>query len=270
MKKKLLSILLCLTLVMAALVGCSSKNSGSDTNQNSSETKTEEKSQPEDGQSEDGEYSSKEEITLNVYNWHTERAEVYEKIFAKFHEKYPNITVNYIAYDDDQYYSMLSTAIQSGEAPDLFATSGTKKIVFQNYVDMGACLPLDDLIDFSAFTADQLSWGQIDGVTYMSPAALGDDFAVYYNKDIFAKYNLSEPKTWDEMIKICDTLVANGVVPFALPGLDANTNQWFYVTMMIALAPEWNNNFLKDGKNSFEDDIFLETLKTYEEFRDKG
>ena len=96
------------------------------------------------GEEVSGAYSSSEEVTLNVYNWHTERAEVYESIFSRFHEKYPNITVNYIAYDDDQYYSMLSTSIQSGEAPDLFATSGTKKIVFQNYVDMGACMPLDD------------------------------------------------------------------------------------------------------------------------------
>lgn len=250
MKKKIIALLLCLTTVVGLASGCGGSK--------------------DDKKNDSGEYDSTEEVTLNVYNWHTERAETYEKIFEKFNEQYPNIKVNYVAYDDDQYYSMLSTAIQSGEAPDLFATSGTKKVVFKNYVDMGACKPLDELVDFSNYTEEQLSWGQIDGVTYMSPAALGDDYGVYYNKDIFDKYGLEEPKTWDELLTICETLKSNGVVPFALPGLDANTNQWFYVTMMISLAPEWNNNFLKDGTNSFEDDIFLETLKTYEEFRDKG
>lgn len=265
MKKKVIATTLSAALLVSMLAGCGSQQ---ETPKEPSTEGTETSSEADGGGA--AEYSSTEEVTLNVYNWHTERAEVYENIFSKFHEAYPNITVNYVAYDDDQYYSMLSTAIQSGEAPDLFATSGTKKIVFQNYVDMGACMPLDDLMDFSSYTADQLSWGQIDGVTYMSPAALGDDYGVYYNKDIFEKYHLTEPQSWDELIEICETLKQNGVVPFALPGLDANTNQWFYVTMMIALAPEWNNAFLTEGRNDFEDDIFLETLKTYEEFRDKG
>ena len=257
------------TIVSAAMAGSLLAGCGSGQTAGEDATAADESADT-GGEEVSGAYSSAEEVTLNVYNWHTERAEVYESIFSRFHEKYPNITVNYIAYDDDQYYSMLSTSIQSGEAPDLFATSGTKKIVFQNYVDMGACMPLDDFVDFSSYTEDQLSWGQIDGVTYMSPAALGDDYGVYYNKDIFDQYGLSEPQSWDELMEICETLKANGVVPFSLPGLDANTNQWFYVTMMIALAPEWNNNFLNEGKNDFEDDIFLESLKTYEDFRDKG
>lgn len=37
---------------------------------------------------------------------------------------------------------------------------------------------------------------------------------VIYNKDIFAKYNLQVPKTWDELIAVCKTLQQNGVTPF--------------------------------------------------------
>ena len=210
-----------------------------------------------------------EPVNLKVYNWHAERADLYEEIFEKFHEEHPNITVNYIAYDDDQYYSMLSTAIQTGDAPDLFATSGTKKVVFNNYVDMQACLPLDDKIDFSGWPDEIMSWGQVDGTTYMTPSALGDAYGVYYNKDIFDKYGLEEPKTWDDLIKICDTLVENGVTPFSLPGLDANGIQWWFNTMMTSFDPDWNMAFPYDG-NDFASETFLNMLHVLEDFRDKG
>lgn len=37
---------------------------------------------------------------------------------------------------------------------------------------------------------------------------------VIYNKDIFAKYGLEVPTTWDQLIAICDKLKENGVDPF--------------------------------------------------------
>lgn len=210
-----------------------------------------------------------EPVNLKVYSWHAERADLYEEIFQEFNKEHPNITATYIAYDDDQYYSMLSTAIQTGDAPDLFATSGTKKVVFKNYVDMGACMELDDLIDFSGWPEEIMSWGQIDGKTYMTPSALGDAYGVYYNKDIFDKYELKEPETWDELIAICDTLVENGVTPFALPGLDANGIQWWFNTMMASFAPEWNMDFPYDG-NDFTNQQFIDMLQVLADFKDAG
>ncbi len=35
-----------------------------------------------------------------------------------------------------------------------------------------------------------------------------------YNKEIFAKYGIEVPKTWDELIAACDKLKAAGVAPF--------------------------------------------------------
>lgn len=210
-----------------------------------------------------------ENVELKVYSWHAERADLYKEIFDKFNEEHPNITATYIAYDDDQYYSMLSTAMQTGDAPDLFATSGTKKVVFNNYVNMGVCTPLDDLMDFSGWPEEIMNWGQVDGVTYMTPSALGDAYGVFYNKDIFDQFGLEEPTTWDEMIAICDTLVENGVVPFALPGLDANGIQWWFNTMMSSYDPEWNMAFPYEG-NDFTSDTFREMVQTLADFREKG
>lgn len=51
--------------------------------------------------------------------------------------------------------------------------------------------------------------GRTSAVPYSIMAA-----GVLYNKDIFAKYGLQVPKTWDELIAVCKKLKAAGVTPF--------------------------------------------------------
>ena len=268
MKKKRLAMALAVAVTIAALSGCGTKE---EQKTGEKAPATEEAPEADTGKAADeaAAAGSGDAVNLKVYSWHAERADLYEEIFSEFNKLYPNITATYITYDDDQYYSMLSTAIQTGDAPDLFATSGTKKVVFGNYVDMGACMPLDDLFDFSQWPDELMRWGQVDGVTYMTPSALGDAYGVYYNKDIFDKYGLTEPETWDELIEICDTLVANGVTPFALSGLDANGIQWWFNTMMTSYSPEWNTAFPYDG-NDFTHATFKEMLQVLADFRDAG
>lgn len=157
MKKKRLAMALAVAVTIAVLGGCGTKEE-----QKTGEKvpATEEAPEADTGKTADETTAagSGDAVNLKVYSWHAERADLYEEIFSEFNKLYPNITATYITYDDDQYYSMLSTAIQTGDAPDLFATSGTKKVVFGNYVDMGACMPLDDLVDFSKWPDELMRW----------------------------------------------------------------------------------------------------------------
>ena len=41
---------------------------------------------------------------------------------------------------------------------------------------------------------------------------------LWYNKDTLAKYNLAEPKSYQDLLATCATLKANGVVPMAMAG----------------------------------------------------
>ncbi len=49
-------------------------------------------------------------------------------VIEAFNEEYPDIEVNYEIRADGDYYSLLSTAIQSGDGPDLFWTNGTATV----------------------------------------------------------------------------------------------------------------------------------------------
>lgn len=51
--------------------------------------------------------------------------------------------------------------------------------------------------------------GRISAIPYSVMAA-----SVIYNKEIFAEHDLDVPETWDELIAVCDELLAAGVTPF--------------------------------------------------------
>ncbi|WP_245569903.1 ABC transporter substrate-binding protein [Acidipropionibacterium thoenii] len=51
--------------------------------------------------------------------------------------------------------------------------------------------------------------GRTSAVPYSIMAA-----GVIYNKQIFARYNLEVPQTYDELIEVCKTLKAHGIIPF--------------------------------------------------------
>jgi len=59
--------------------------------------------------------------------------------------------------------------------------------------------------------------------------------AIYYNRALFAQYDLQPPRTWDEFMVICDTLLVNGETPLALAGQDTwLTMLWFdYLNMRL-------------------------------------
>ena len=40
--------------------------------------------------------------------------------------------------------------------------------------------------------------------------------AFYYNKALFAQYDLTPPETWDEFLAVCATLKQNDVTPIAV------------------------------------------------------
>ena len=70
-----------------------------------------------------------------------------------------------------------------------------------------------------------MRWGQVDGVTYMTPSALGDAYGVYYNKDIFDQVGITEePKTWMELLAVCQKLKDAGIQPIMDNCQDAAVN----------------------------------------------
>ncbi len=65
-----------------------------------------------------------------------------------------------------------------------------------------------------------------DGRQFYVPAAFGWE-AIYYNKQIFAHYNLQPPQNWEEFLAVNDTLRGHGETPLAVAAEGDSRGYWF-------------------------------------------
>ncbi|MCL4377923.1 MAG: extracellular solute-binding protein, partial [Actinobacteria bacterium] len=151
-----------------------------------------------------------EPVTITVTSWRTEDIDAWNAINAVFMKAHPNIKVEFKPIKNTEYYAQIGTALETGTGvADVLGlhSFGTGKNIYNG----GHLAKLNDLVtgltDLSAHS--RAAWATEDGISYAVPIG-AVVHGIYYNKDIFDKYNLKEPKTWSEFIKICDTLKENG------------------------------------------------------------
>ena len=132
--------------------------------------------------------------------------------------KAANPDVNVIVNINDR--EAHKTAIRnflSADAPDVTAWYPGNRM--GPFVDAGQFEDISDLwasdpnlsTSFEAVKPTMTRDGKQWGVPYSYY-----QWGVYYRSDLFAKYGISEPSNWDEMLGACDTLKENGVTPFTI------------------------------------------------------
>ncbi|HEX6498171.1 MAG TPA: extracellular solute-binding protein [Micromonosporaceae bacterium] len=162
-----------------------------------------------------------DKVTLSVWSWRPEDAATYKKIFDKFHESHPNITVDFKPYKSTEYNTILNTGLTQAGGPDVMQLRAYG--LLQPLVKAGYLTALDGKVaGLSNFDSTALDGarGKSDGKVYGVPLEMST-FQIYYNKDIFSKYNLQPPTTWDQMISDAKTLQSAGITPFAAAGKDS-------------------------------------------------
>jgi raffinose/stachyose/melibiose transport system substrate-binding protein len=256
-RKSLLMALISLIVVSMAAAGCSKGNTGTE----SSDT-------GEAAGSSAG--TSGEQVTLKVWGDLANQAvleEPFKKINEAFMAKHPNIKIDYeFAQSEDS----LNVALQANSLPDAFFVQGNKSTKMAEMARNNQILPLDEynIIDTSRFPEEAINYTMVDGKVYSSPPSFFDYAMIYYNKDIFAKYNLQVPKTWDEFVQLNDTLLSNGVTPLAVGGNGDFDRYW----PIQEMAPAFINDdmiALYEGK-PINDDRMTELFDTYRSFIEKG
>lgn len=183
--KKMVSVLLCTTMVAVMFTGCGKSG----------------------GESSDGGSKSEGGETLDVWlpplSANQDDKEVWDKIMEPFEEE-NNCTVNVEIVPWGNYEEKYLTGITSGEGPDV---GYMYMEMISDFIDMGAVEPLDEyLTDEDKDNFLYLSNGVIEGKQYCLPIIVGNAVVMCYNKDILEANGVTEVPdncTWDEFIEIC-------------------------------------------------------------------
>ena len=253
--KKLVALFMA-AMMVGSLAGCGgSKDSSSDSSA-----------------AEGGSGDSKEIVFWNIGTEEVDKA-IYDKAIETFNSTTESgYTVSSVPVQNDNYKEKLVIAMSSGECPDMYMSwSGGP---MNEYIESGYAQPITDLFNNSELpdrlidaAIEQAKYkDEIYAVPYMNISISG----IYYNTEIFEKYNLEVPTTISELEAVCDTLVENGITPFAL----ANGPKWTGSMYFMNLAARYGGlepfQEAVAGTGSFEDECFIKAGETIQNWVEKG
>ncbi len=258
--KKVVSLLLTLMITSLVSAGCGkgSNTEPSTTAQpttNSEQTTTNTNTSATDGTLK----VSDKDMTITLWDIATEdpTKKIQEGAVNRFMKDHPNVKVEMNHIVNDTYKQKLVVAMSSGKCPNMYIHWGGGPMI--EYINSGFAVPITDLmknhckVDFlKAAIAQSTYKDEIYAVPFTRISGSG----VFYNKNIFAKYNLQAPKTISELENVCETLKSNGIIPFALANQSKWTGSMYYMYLVARKSGLEEFNKAVDGSGSFESEAF--------------
>lgn len=163
------------------------------------------------------------------------QGETGDKVWAQaaeiFKSKNPGWDVQFVIQDDDLYETVgLPNQLTGSNPPDIYYEWAGDRIV-QRHKD-GFAAELNDKIESSKlaslFDPSVFKAGSVNGKIVLLPTGQDVTNVIWYDKDVFAKYGLTPPTTWEELLAICDKLKAAGITPFSVGNKDLwVAGNWF-------------------------------------------
>jgi len=171
---------------------------------------------------------SSKAVTLTYWGlWEPEP--VMQGVIAQWEQEHPNIKINYLAQDKQDYRARLQSAFSRGEGPDIFRFHNTWLPMLKNElspvpVTIANNLNLEN--NYFPVVSESLDYG---GQFYGLPLMM-DTLGFYYNKDILLAANKSPPLTWwglenlakELTVRVGDKISVAGVAM----GTTTNVDHW--------------------------------------------
>lgn len=211
-----------------------------------------------------------QDVTITF--WHIQSNEPGPQLIQQAVDRYmadnPGVKVEVVPMQNDPYKTRIRTAMGAGDPPCVFPSWGGGPLY--EYVQAGQVIDLTGYMEadnyVERFVPASLSNVTIDGKIYGVPVENTAVAVIYYNKDIFAKYNLTPPATWSELMQVVQTLIDNGVTPFSLANKTKWTSSMYYMYLVDRLAgPELFASVANRTGASFEDPVFVKAGEMVQE-----
>ena len=216
MKKKLLSVVLALTMVVS-LTACGGNKANNSSNTGDAKATEETKS------TDDGGQAAGEAVTIKVFSNQTDRKTgqglIEQTLFDNYMKENPNVTIEVEALDDEAYKTKFKAYAAGSDMPDLVNAWGQPSFL-NEVIDAGLLAELNnaDYADYG-FIAGALDGFSKDGKLYGLPRNT-DVMAFYYNKALFEANGWSVPATYEELLGLADKIKGANLIPVSMDGGD--------------------------------------------------
>lgn len=223
--KKVILMLLIVTFGFTLLVGCSKEK----VNQNDSkETKTEEKSNTEEKTDDKAEEVKEQVLKVAAFEGGY-GADMWHEVVKAFEASHPGVTVELTI--DKKIEDVISPSMKAGEYPDVVhLATGREAALTETLTKEKGILPLTDVLEMTVpgesvkvkdkiiggFTETLATNPYGDGVTYYAPMFYSP-CGLFYNAGLLEKKGWTVPTTWDEMWELGDKAAAEGIALFTYP-----------------------------------------------------
>ncbi|MFF5491931.1 extracellular solute-binding protein [Streptomyces aquilus] len=217
--------------------------------------------------------------------WHYEgpnsaMGQAWNEAIKEFKAKHPGVKVEFEEKGFEQIQKTAPMVLNSSDAPDVMeylkgnASAGllSKQGLLTDLTQEATARGWDKKLSASVRTVSLYDTNGImgSGKWYGVPN-YAEYTMVYYNKDLFKKYGIAEPKTFDELTAAMDKFVQNKVTPLANAGAEYPAQQYLYQLALSKADRAWVDAFqLYKGKTDFHDQAWTYAADTFADWVKKG
>lgn len=208
---------------------------------------------------------------LKFWHWEgedTAQSQSWQLAMDKFKTAHPDVTIEFERKTFDGMQQNAQMILNSDDVPDVMelnkgnATAGlfSKQGLLTDLTEASTKYGWDKILSPSIQTTCRYTdkglmsnEGKLYGIT-----TYGEFLMVYYNKDMFAKYNLAVPTNYEEFTAVADKFLAEGITPMSIGGADNWTwsHNWQELVLYQADRDLINNYQFLTGEVNFKEGAF--------------
>ncbi len=164
--------------------------------------------------------NSKDKITVELMSpWvgMNQRAIALDALIEKYNESQDNVKIVNKSVAPDSFYDKLNTDFSSGNYHDIIIMP--PNYASDRYIDMGYIIPIQDALDDdeqwkNLFDKSTIKLTTFNNMIYAMPYEVVYQ-AMFYNTDLFDKYHLDYPETFEDLLNVCAVFKQHGIIPIA-------------------------------------------------------
>ncbi|MEU5097288.1 extracellular solute-binding protein [Streptomyces sp. NPDC020996] len=217
--------------------------------------------------------------------WHYEApnsamGQAWNEAIKEFEAKHPGVKVKVEEKGFEQVQKTAPMVLNSSDAPDLMeynkgnATAGqlSKQGLLTDLTAEATKRGWDKKLSAGVRTTSMYDTNGVMGSgNWYGVPNYAEYTMVYYNKDLFKKYKLAEPKTFDDLTAAMDTFAKKGVTPLANGGAEYIAQQYLYQLALSKADRSWVDSYeLYKGKTDFHDAAWTYAAETFADWVKKG